>query len=275
MQDLLSLREEVIKEVFQYSQPAKYKRIPLHVWLRLCSDMKGLIVVRSFDCWNWYHRQLSETVVQRYSQVEISSIHKTLGYYFSNNVSQSIIEERLITKQPLQFTGSSIWFTNSIINELRFIEGFYHLVHGDLLKEAINELTSFNVICGCALVGQGFSIVKYIQLLLDKLNKEESFPNEIKERVRHYFRWLYQDMTFISRNPRSVIPPSSTSQPKSSIVRKDMIKLIPTCKINNKSNLNSKAEQIFRGISLGGFSDFTPCMATLLGFCYYWCCLIV
>ena len=263
MQDLLSLREEVITEVFQYSQPAKYKRIPLHVWLRLCSAMKGLIVVRSFDCWNWYHRQLSETVVQRYSSDEIISIHQTLGRYLCNIVPITVIEERLITKQPLQFTESNIWSTKSVINELRCIEGFYHLVHGDLLEEAVNELTNFEVICGCVLVGQGFSVVKYIQLLSEKLNKsEKSVTNEIKERVHHYFRWLYQDMTLISKNPRSVISASSTSQPKSSIVRKDMIMSI---KNFYGSNFNSKYDYIYRGITLGGISQFAPCVATLLG----------
>lgn len=56
LQDLLSLCDDVLVEVFQYWQPSKYKRVPLGVVLRLREAMRGLLVERSGGCWSWYHR---------------------------------------------------------------------------------------------------------------------------------------------------------------------------------------------------------------------------
>ena len=265
MQDLLSLREEVLTEVFQYSQPSKYRRLPLHVWLRLCSAMNGLIVVRSFNCWNWYHRQLLETAVSRYSDEESRIIHETIGSYMSDIIPEEVRKSKLITPQPLQFTKLSVWFNKSVINELRFIEGFYHLVHGNLLSDAVNELTKFEVICGCVLTGQGFEVIKCIQLLQSKL-KEVAISTEVIKRVGHFSRWLYQDMSSLIRDPRKSISVSATSQPKESFVRQNMIDLIQKTKNISGMKPTLDKDNIWGlGRSLGGFDKFTPCLATFHG----------
>ena len=62
MQDILSLEDErVLDHVFQYSKPDDIRRFPLHVWLRLKGALEGLLVEREHGCFQWYHRQLSET----------------------------------------------------------------------------------------------------------------------------------------------------------------------------------------------------------------------
>jgi hypothetical protein len=85
----------------------------------------------------------------------------------------------------------------SVINELRCIEGFYHLVNGDLLLEAAEEMTRFDVICGCISVGRGFVIVKYIQLLLSKLKKTNSLLPILERRVPHYSLMLILPMQIL------------------------------------------------------------------------------
>ena len=214
--------------------------------------MKGLIVVRSFNCWNWYHRQLSETVIKRYTGEEICDIHRTIGIDMSNIVPSCLMETRLITTQPLHFTPLSVWFKKSVLNELRFIEGFYHLVHLNMLLEAAQEMTSFEVICGFILTGQGFSLVKCFHLLLSSLEKS-NVSNDIIQRVNNYSRWLYHDMTSIAIAPRNSMSISATCQPKVSIVRKDMIEYLKVTqnKIETKSKLISQDEWC-RGMNLGG-----------------------
>lgn len=69
MIDLLSLDEIVMTSVNKYNESA---RLPSHVWFRLRSEMSGLIFPQVGGCWNWYHRQLKEAAVDRYSDVKIS-----------------------------------------------------------------------------------------------------------------------------------------------------------------------------------------------------------
>jgi hypothetical protein len=298
MQDLLSMNDDVLHEVFQYSQPATYYRFPLHVWLRLRDAMRGLIVLRSYNCWNWYHRQLSETLIYRYSREEKTTIHQTIGLYMSNVVPQEMVLKRLISKQPLPLTPVQIWFHNAVLNERRFIERFYHLVHGDLITEAVKEITSFEVICGGALINQGYDIVQCIQLLYSKIrtaSKQQeslgavevtdecgecwsimfylktilssifcSIKEEPQDTIYHYFRWLYQDMTFISRSPRMFIPVAASSQPKVSKVRADINEYVKTTR-SDKEHDNFDKHVWFNGLTLGGYADHSPSLASLQG----------
>ena len=270
MQDLLSMNDEVLREVFQYSQPVTYYRLPLHVWLRLRDAMTGLIVMRSYNCWNWYHRQLSETLISRFSGEEKIEIHQTIGLYMSNIVPKEITEKGLISKQPLTLTPVQIWFHNAVINEQRFIEGFYHLVQGDLIAEAVKETTSFEVICGCALVNQGYELVQGILLLQSKIRiaaeSQESLlvSSGFQDRVYHYYRWLYQDTSFISRSPRMIIPVSASNQPKISKVRQDIHEYIEKTR-SNKEHCSFDKQSWVRGVTLGGYAEHTTELASLRG----------
>jgi hypothetical protein len=55
MQDLLSLHEGVLEEVFQYST---LNCFPIHVWLRLKHAISNLVTEKENHCIKWYHRQL-------------------------------------------------------------------------------------------------------------------------------------------------------------------------------------------------------------------------
>jgi hypothetical protein len=120
MQDLLSLSDEVLEEVFQYSKPESVRRLPLHVWLRLRGALTGLLVERSHHCWSWYHRQLTETADERCegkgtsasvnvnvdgdkeaTAARLLNVQKILGNYFSDLVTEDVRINRLIASQPL------------------------------------------------------------------------------------------------------------------------------------------------------------------------------
>ena len=59
MVDLLSLDDDILKFVFQYSTP-KVRKLPYHVWLRVRSSLGTLLVEGEGGSYLWYHRQLKE-----------------------------------------------------------------------------------------------------------------------------------------------------------------------------------------------------------------------
>lgn len=108
-----------------------------------------------------------------------------------------------------------------------------------------------------------FSILNLqsIHLLLTRL-KMSDHHNLIIGRVNDYSRWLYQDMTSMVNSPRSIMSISATSQPKVSIVRKDMMEFIRQRK--QLSDMENQ-EVLLRGVNLEGYDLFTPYLATFLG----------
>ena len=69
MEDLLSLDDQVLDDVFQYSKP-NIRRIPVHVWLRLKNHLANLIVDVADGCLVWYHKQLRESAQTRFIDFE-------------------------------------------------------------------------------------------------------------------------------------------------------------------------------------------------------------
>jgi len=65
-EDILSLDEDVVNAVFQYSE-MNIRRVPTHVIVRLMEELKGLLVERTGGRFYWYHRQLVETAQSMYA----------------------------------------------------------------------------------------------------------------------------------------------------------------------------------------------------------------
>jgi flagellar biosynthesis GTPase FlhF len=143
MQDLLSLHEAVLKEVFQYSTLHCF---PIHVWLRLKHVIKNLVVEKEYHCIKWYHRQLHETAAERYAEKESHS-HVIMGRFFSNLVTPEEKENLAIHSQPLAVNQFSLWLPECIVNRRRVIEGYYHLIKAGLWEEAIEEMCSLEFVC--------------------------------------------------------------------------------------------------------------------------------
>ena len=86
LEDLLSLDDEVLSDVFQYHIPP-VRRMPPVLWLRLRSDISTYLVTREADdipVLYWYHRQFIEAAKDRYLNNEqfTQYLHENLANYF-------------------------------------------------------------------------------------------------------------------------------------------------------------------------------------------------
>ena len=64
MVDLLTLHPGVMTAVNQYNSSPT---LPPHVWLWLLGEIEGLVMAREAGLLVWFHRQLREVAIQRYT----------------------------------------------------------------------------------------------------------------------------------------------------------------------------------------------------------------
>ena len=86
MDDLLSLDDEVLDDLFQYHLPPT-RRVPPLLWTRLRADLPGYLVDSEADgvlVTNWYHRQFREAAKQRYlsNPTHFANYHNLIGDFF-------------------------------------------------------------------------------------------------------------------------------------------------------------------------------------------------
>ena len=86
LEDLLSLDEKVLNDVYQYHLPP-VRRIPPLLWTRIRSDLPSYLSEREADgvsVINWYHRQFIEAARERYFKNlnYVSEIHSNIAEYF-------------------------------------------------------------------------------------------------------------------------------------------------------------------------------------------------
>jgi hypothetical protein len=68
LEDILSLDDEVLNDVYQYSTPP-YRRLPPLIWVRVRADLKDYLTERGAEgttVLQWYHREFREVAEQRY-----------------------------------------------------------------------------------------------------------------------------------------------------------------------------------------------------------------
>jgi hypothetical protein len=100
MEDLLSLNDDVLDDVFQYHK-SSFRRLPSHVWMRLRGGLKGLVMEGQGGCLRWYHRQLLEAARARYSGPEKIMAHEYMAVYFGNLVSEERKHDSFIASQSI------------------------------------------------------------------------------------------------------------------------------------------------------------------------------
>jgi WD40 repeat protein len=250
LQDLISFKDELLNEVFQYSKPDNIIRVPIHVWFRLQQDLKYLIIEKTNNCFQWYHRQLWETAQERYDFLR-EEVHRIMGNYFGNLIPKQVREERLIQTQELLLTKEDdnvpIWFSTSKINQRRTTEAAYHLIQGNLLEDAIRELCNFENICGRCLVDDGYEILLNIHELKSRYSNQVQ-TNRTQDvnwqRLTDYHKWMIKEITQIVNDPRDSISTSAFAEPDQSAVRLDWIKYY-----NNLLTLVSTSNDIKAKIS--------------------------
>jgi WD40 repeat protein len=215
MQDLLSLNDDVLFEVFQYSSLESTLKLPIHIWYRLKNAIKELIIEHKDHCVKWYHRQIWETATIRY-QGSKQVVHQLLAKYFGNLIPANIQQKRLIHSQPILLTqqqhvgkgGVLVWHESSVINRRRVVEAAYHFVSTDLFSAATEETCSFESICCSFLVGDESNLIRCLRVLKTKLQMLLSSGNvephldTLLLRVESYFQWTRKELTTLRINPR-------------------------------------------------------------------------
>jgi WD40 repeat protein len=156
-----------------------------------------------------------ETAAERYSEKE-KECHSIMGRYFSNLVAETERKEKEIHKQPLILNDVSIWLSNCSVNRRRAIEGYYHLIEGELFEEAIDEMCSLEFVCASALSGDLFNVVRQMGKLTSVFHGEESKTRKLD----HYFRWIRRRSSLISSNPSWMTRSTAGEEPTESEIYK-------------------------------------------------------
>lgn len=303
MHYLLSLHDEVLKEVFLHTRPENVRNVPMHVWLGLRDLMKDLLVEHTFHCYVWYHRQFKETAVERFpNHEELQHVHRLMGMYFGNIVSDAIRKERMIEMQPLVLNQLPVWHSKAVINERRCAESVFHFIGAKMWKEAVKEMCTLEYVYACIVSGYGFDVVNNLFIVTEELkflamkgienqtgvtksNKESARDQETQQlelltkRADHYLRWLQRDISKITTI-------QSTTHHRTPIVKDEHVNYIrnkicmtaanqPKCSMVRQdyyqllSNTETKCipslSSWFRIKAMGGHSQFSTLLAILHG----------
>ena len=151
LEDLLSLDDEVLNDVYQYWTPP-VRRLPPLLWIRIRSDIGDYLTERGADGTQvvfWYHRQFIEAARERYlTAKQAKKIHSYMSDYFlgkwsggvkkpfENKEGEKKSMDRLVPKQPLMFDSPE---GKQIFNLRKLSELPFHLLHSENLDEMKEE----------------------------------------------------------------------------------------------------------------------------------------
>ena len=151
LEDLLSLDDEVLNDVYQYWTPP-VRRLPPLLWIRIRSDIGDYLTERGADGTQvvfWYHRQFIEAARERYlTAKQAKKIHSYMSDYFlgkwsggvkkpfENKEGEKKSMDRLVAKQPLLFDSRE---GKEIFNLRKLSELPFHLLHSENLDKMKEE----------------------------------------------------------------------------------------------------------------------------------------
>jgi hypothetical protein len=220
MKDCLSLSDDVLGEVFQYS---KLESFPMHVWLRLKFVIKNLITEKEGHCIKWHHRQIWERAEVRYGSLK-NNAHEIMGNYFANLIDEDTRKQRSIHEQPLTLNEKVVWLPSCKMNVRRVKEGYYNLVEANLKEDSIKEMCSLEMVYASAVVGDGYNFVAYLGILSSKyLQSKDKIA--LPQRLDHYYRWVKKEITMITLNPRLQVYMTAVHEPTISLVHEEAHRL--------------------------------------------------
>ena len=141
MEDLLSLDDEVLNDVYQCWTPPVRRLQPL-LWIRIRSDIGDYLIKRGADGTQvvfWYHRQFIEAARERYlTKDQANKTHANMSDYFLgkwssgakkpfvNKEEKEMSMDRLVPKQPVMFDSGE---GKQIFNRRKLSELPFHLLH--------------------------------------------------------------------------------------------------------------------------------------------------
>ncbi|CAL8088657.1 unnamed protein product [Orchesella dallaii] len=166
LEDLISMDDKVLDDVYQYHLPP-VRRIPPLLWTRIRNDLPNYLSEREADgvsVLSWYHRQFRDAAKERYFKDEAMSIyfHSSIADYFlglwgGGNPKpfqyteiqrhrfglkdRNAAADRKVPMQPLVFVGKDGKISR--YNLRKFGELPYHLVRAKRFSD-LNESVLFN-----------------------------------------------------------------------------------------------------------------------------------
>jgi len=284
MQDLLSLSDEVLKEVHLVGGLGRFDRVPFIFWMSLCEELTNFLTESRCGVWRWRRNYMKDIILKRFSNTELLIFHQYAGLYFSNNIPEVIRQKRLISTQPFVLNSdSSLWNPNAIINQRRCRESVLHLIHGEFFYEASKELCSFDYINAC-IVSRIFT---HIDLDMQKLGikildrsvlaicnyHELKFSNESLTRFNfdaysvtytscdaigeyatlyHFYQWLRESLDSIGKN-LLLFKSSLSRQPDCSIAKSNATEYFSSISISTEHTGKDKTSfPVLKPIQFGG-----------------------
>ena len=151
LEDVLSLDDDVLSDVYQYWTPP-VRRLPPLLWIRIRSDVEDYLIERGADDARvvyWYHRQFIEVATDRYLGGKKEDVHFKLADFFTGKWSngsakpyvdkegRTVSKDRLVARQPLMFDGEK--GKGRVFNLRKLNELPYHLLHAGELKRLKEE----------------------------------------------------------------------------------------------------------------------------------------
>ncbi|GFR78450.1 NACHT and WD repeat domain-containing protein 2-like [Elysia marginata] len=165
MEDVLSLDEDVLNEIYNEDFHPRIRRVPYIKWLALKQDVEAFLAYKDADgvtVAGWQHDSFVDAVRSRYltDKLVVSSIHSTLADYFlgtwagkpkpvsvlggKRQLVASYNSDRKVPAQPLTFGGSAGGGTGAVrFNKRMYDQVPRHLDLAGRYKE-LNSLVFFN-----------------------------------------------------------------------------------------------------------------------------------
>eukprot|EP00043_Microstomoeca_roanoka_P007886 m.76209 g.76209 ORF g.76209 m.76209 type:complete len:1687 (-) comp14015_c0_seq1:148-5208(-) len=169
MEDLLSLNDVVLDEIYEWWEPP-IRRVPPLIWARIVTDLEGALVERGAEggitVRAWYHRQHREAAERRYLQktvleedlpttpLEIQR-HSELADYFSgkwergrplHDKSTVLIDRKIGSMQTILCGRLDDPRSNMVLNTRKLAVLPYHLVCAHRWKECVQVLCSLEFV---------------------------------------------------------------------------------------------------------------------------------
>jgi WD40 repeat protein len=235
----------------------KEKEVPN--WRTLSHNLDELILYSEEECIVWFHPKIRHVVSARYSKEEIQSLHRTMGMYFGNILSEDVAGEMQVMEQPLVlnrkidcFDTNEEGIEENGATDIHFDEKLPGSGDDQVSEESIDtvslwapgalinrrrwmesawHLVSAGMfteataeLCSieniCAATKCGYGNA-VVQNLLRLLKSEGRSP-----RAFHYYRWLTSSMKVIVTDPTLEVIQTASLQPLCSEVRADVASVV-------------------------------------------------
>eukprot|EP01099_Mayorella_cantabrigiensis_P001360 TRINITY_DN1592_c0_g1_i1.p1 TRINITY_DN1592_c0_g1~~TRINITY_DN1592_c0_g1_i1.p1 ORF type:complete len:943 (+),score=208.47 TRINITY_DN1592_c0_g1_i1:380-3208(+) len=216
LDDVMSLDDECLDDIFQYWEPP-VRRLPPLLWTRLSMDLEEFLIQRAASgvlVFDWFHAQFKNVALSRYLDEKevLKSRHRHLGTYFSGGWAESkpyfnkqrnrwLEANRQINPQKTIFKEDTKEGTKTIFNARKVTELPYHLRRAVMEQEfeAIMLETSFIRAC--------VKTSHFFDLLREAIGFKDDGHGT--ERFRSVIQFLQDQASSISGDPSILYSPTA------------------------------------------------------------------